>query len=515
MFTKKFFGLSDSLIETTSNVLKQNILDLEEARRNAHLTAQKRSNALERLSKWKDASDIHISYTRINKIGFNPNSKFNDTPLAIYAYPLKEIWQDIEKEGVRNVQFAANTSKYIFVLKEQKKLKNISDYSIKNLESDLQKIRDFVDKDTYEKEISNIEKTPGVSKNLPYRYLQYFIYRLAVALKKNPDTSLPLLIISKASSISAFISNIMIKLGYYGFADRKGSGQIHPAEDIQSFFLTPNSYKIVDIIEIKEIDIKDASIRDLADYIKKNASTMSDDELIEIISNNDLSLAKYMGSPRTKVIKELITKKQSERWGSKQHRRPSPDYDGIDYVPAEGIMYGVYIIYYYNKLPEELLSWGISQKDFMISGAIVDWMKTKKYKPSESFIEKNIKYNFDLLDFVDNISKKAAREVIKHHGYIFTLSQLSKKMTERDFMEVMSSIKIDIPSLQIYDEKMAKVIYKNLMDKRNPTDNDIAEVASYINKGNRNPPMDIINSLKQNFPDFDFTKIGAWGFWKR
>lgn len=474
---------------------------LEEARRNAHLAVQKRSNALERLSKWKDSTDVHISYTRINKIGVNPNSKFIDTPLAVYAYPLKEVWRDIQREGVRNVRFAANTSKFIFVLKERgKNLKNVSDYSITNLESDLQKIRNFVDKDVYEKEISNVENTPGLTKNLSYRYLQYFIYRLAISSKKKT-----------ISGTSAYISNIMIKIGYSGFADRKGTGQIHQAEEIQSFFLTPNAYEVIDIIEIKDIDVKPDDIRDMAEYLKKNASRLSDNEILEIVSNN-LSLVKYIGPPRVKVLKTLITKTQSERWASKQHRNPD---SGSDYFPAESVMYGTQVLYYYSKLPEDLLSWGISQKDVRVSGSFVQWMKAKKYKPSDDFMEKNIKHNFELLDLVNNISKKTAREVIKHHGYNFTLSYLSKKMTERDFIEVMSSVKIDIPSLLSYDEKIAKIIYKNLIDKKRPTDNDILEVASYINKGNRTPPMDIINGLKRNFPNFDFTKIGGWQFWKR
>lgn len=478
---------------------------LNEARKNANLKAQERLNALQRLQKWSSSPDIHISYTTIRKIGVNPKSKFMDTPLAVYAYPLKEIWSDIQSEGVRNVRFAANTSKFIFVLKERgQKPKDVSDYTKANLAADLQKIRSLVSADVYAKAVEAFDKTANSENFPPYRHLQYFIYRLAdLGAKKTMAGS------------AAAMSSIFSQLGYVGFTDRRGAGLIHPAEEIQSFFLNPKAYEVVDIIEIKDIDTKDERIRDMADYLKKNAANLSDDEIIKIVWK-DFKLAKYMGPPRTEVLKVFMDKKQAERWKSKQTQSRDPDYDGNDYVPAEDPVHGTQMLYNYNKLPENLLSWGVSHPDRMVSNSFIHWMKAKKYKPSDSFVAANIKNNADLLKFLSTVSKAVAEEVIKHHGYQYTIGDLSTKMTEKDLIDVLGEIQnFDVLSIFNYHAPVAKFLYNQLMKNKNPSDDDISKVGRYINKGNRNPPMDIINGLKAKFPDYDFTQIGGWKFWKR
>jgi len=476
---------------------------LNESRKNANLKAQDRLNALDALAKWASSPDVHISYTAIRKIGINPKSKFMDTPLAVYAYPLKEIWNDIQREGVRNVKFAANTSKFIFVLKERgQKLKDVSDYTRANLETDLKKIHGIVDNDVYDRAMDSVIATPNVNKNLSYRYLQYFIFQIALKSKKT------------IAGRAATISSIMSQLGYVGFADRRGTGQIHPAEEIQSFFLTSKAYEVVDVIEIKNLDIKDAEIRDIADYLKKNASKLSNDEIIKIVGK-DFSLARYIGAPRTEVLKVFLDKTQAERWKSKQTRNDDPDYDGSDYVPAENSMQGTQILFYYNKLPEDLLSWGVSHPDRLVSSSFIRWMTKNRYKPSDSFIATNIKNNAGLINFLPTVSKTVAKEFIKYHGYQYTIGDLSGKMSEKDLIEVLGDIKnFDVSSISSYYEPVAKFLYNQLMKTKNPTDDDIALVGRYINKGNKNPPMVLINGLKSHFPDYDFTQVGGWGFWK-
>jgi hypothetical protein len=479
-----------------------------EARRNSHLDIQKRENALQRLEKWSSMPDIHISYTKIRKIGINPKSDFMDTPLAVYAYPLKEIWKDIKEEGIRNVRFAANTSNYIFVLQERGKgLKDVSDYTRTDLDGDLRKIHDIVGSEMYNEVTADFGKMDNIKNSRPYKYLQKFIYKMSSRKKRQ-----------SSASHAAYISKILLELGYAGFSDKKGTGQIHPAEEIQSFFLTPISYKVVDIIEIKDIDVKDEDVRDMADYLRKNASKLSDDEIIKIVSK-DFSLAKYMGPPRVKVLKVFMDKKQAERWKSKQPRIADDDmdYNGPDYVPAESAMHGTHILFNYSKLPEDLLSWGVSHPDSGVRISFVNWMKKNRYKPSNKFIKDNIKYNGELLFFVPSLSKETAKEYIKHHGYKYSLNEISSRMSERDFLSLMSEIKdFDISEISTYHEPVANFIYNEILAKKSPSDDDIAIVASYVQKGARtNPPMKIINGLKAKFPDYDFTQIGGWPFWRR
>lgn len=480
---------------------------LHEARRNSQTDGQKRENALQRLEKWSNDPKIHISYTSIRKIGINPKSNFIDTPLAVYAYPLKEVWNDIKTEGVRNVRFAANTSKFIFVLQETGGgLKDVSSYTKGNLKSDLKKIRAMVPEDIYIEAEKNVEETHGSENYRPYRYLQYFVYRISLKRQK-----------SVIAGHSAEQSKILSQIGHVGFSDRKGTGQIHRAEEIQSYFLSPKAYKVVDVIEIKDIDIKDERIRDMADYLKKNASKLSDDEIIKIVWK-DFTLAKYMGPPRTEVLKVFMDKKQAARWKSKQSRNNDPDYDGSDYVPAESSDHGARMIYNYRKLPDEFLEWGSSHENLETRSMFNRWMEKNKYIPSDTFIKNVIKHNPEILQRATYASKETAREVIKQHGYVNYLGLFSDKMKENDLFVILDEIKNFDPFAPFGKyEPVAKFLYKKLLDKRNPSDDDIREVARYTQGVGHgpNPPMDLVNGLKKSFPDYDFTQVGGWDYWKR
>lgn len=65
--------------------------EVDGARRNPELN--KKISIIDQLSPYKDDPSYFISFTDINKIGLNPSTTY-DTPLGIYTYPLKEIWND-------------------------------------------------------------------------------------------------------------------------------------------------------------------------------------------------------------------------------------------------------------------------------------------------------------------------------------------------------------------------------------------------------------------------------------
>jgi len=71
-----------------------------------------RISAYDALLKYKDDSDMYISFTSKRKIGINPASDYN-TPLSIYTYPLKEIWKGFDHKHKRIVvPFAGNINIY-------------------------------------------------------------------------------------------------------------------------------------------------------------------------------------------------------------------------------------------------------------------------------------------------------------------------------------------------------------------------------------------------------------------
>jgi hypothetical protein len=56
----------------------------------SHPEQNKSLSAWDLVDKYKDDPDVFISFTELNKIGINPQSRYN-TPLGIYTYPLKEF----------------------------------------------------------------------------------------------------------------------------------------------------------------------------------------------------------------------------------------------------------------------------------------------------------------------------------------------------------------------------------------------------------------------------------------
>jgi hypothetical protein len=477
-------------------------MSLTEARRNAHLAVQQKSDALQTLSKYKDDPSIHISYTKLNKIGINPKSKYPDTPLAVFTYPLMEIWNDIQKEGVGNVQFAATTSKYIFVLKEKTRpLMDVSKYTLAMLNADMKKLSKDIPVETINKIAAEIDKNmaggPYSKKGDPFTYLRTLLYRLGIELKKK--------------KAAVFMSSRLIELGYSGFSDRKGQGQIHPSEPIQAFFLSPSYYTVVDVIELKSLDLKDEERRDKASYLQKNASKMSDDEIVDYVKD-DPELLKYAGPPRTEVLKQIVvTKGRPEIWKSKQYN-PGDDYEGSDYVAAEKSFPGSDVLTAYKKLPDDFIKWSLENNVAQI-GWWSWWAKKNNYKFDTKMLDELIKNNKQALNLYTKVDTHTAKI---YYDKWNSISGLSGKMDDADFGKFLATVDYEIPEFSTYSDVIAKDIYKKLLAKNNPSDDDIVKVARYIQSaGERKVPMDLVNSVKSKFPNFDFTTIGRWDYWKR
>ena len=486
-------------------------ISLAEARRNAHLAVQQKSDALQTLSKYKDDPSIHISYTKLNKIGINPKSKFPDTPLAVFTYPLMQIWNDIQKEGVGNVQFAATTSKYIFVLKEKTRpLVDVSDYTLAMLNADMKKLSKDIPVETINKIAAGIDKDmasgPFSKKSDSFVYLKVLLYRLGIELKKK--------------KVSAFMSTRLIDLGYSGFSDRKGKGAIHRAEAIQAFFLSPSYYTVVDVIELKSLDLKDEERRDKASYLQKNASKMSDAEIVDYVKD-DPELLKYAGPPRTEVLKKIVLAKgRPEIWKSKQYN-PGDDYDGSDYVAAEKSYAGDMVLYLYKKLPDDFLDWALEKG---IIG-IEKWAKQKNKKFNDNELDALLKKHKKALNLYKKIDARVAKLYFdkwdeKGYGISVLLDKVEedKKMDVAEFEKFLKSLdKYALPEFMEYNYSIAKDLYNRLVAKKNPSDADIIEVCRVIQRvrSETEYPKDLVDGLKSKFPNFDFTTIGRWDYWKR
>jgi hypothetical protein len=95
------------------------------------------------LSKYKDDDDVFISFRSIPKLGINPSSHY-DTPIGIYAYPLKRMWTSFERDAM---PFAGDMP-YIVVFRATGFIPDVSPtarngYTDAMLERDLSQLKKF------------------------------------------------------------------------------------------------------------------------------------------------------------------------------------------------------------------------------------------------------------------------------------------------------------------------------------------------------------------------------------
>ena len=75
-----------------------------------------RETPLYQLKKYIDIPDTYVSFTELPKLGLNPKSPSDfNTPIGIYAYPLKEAWDlYIKERGIGGVPFPEPSSMKYF-----------------------------------------------------------------------------------------------------------------------------------------------------------------------------------------------------------------------------------------------------------------------------------------------------------------------------------------------------------------------------------------------------------------
>lgn len=275
---------------------------LFEARRNKQHPSQKRENAVDTLAKYKDKDDISITYTMIDKVGVNTKSEYPDTPIGVYAFPIKSVWEDIDKEGVGNVDFEITEAhNFIFVLKESGNIIDVSDYTSSNYKKDLDVLRKMYGKDYVDGIVYFYENRgfPPDYVNTLYDKTWFSIHtdkpEAAVWVKskldafnkyknKYPFFAINMIITEittgegiwsdKVKNKTAEMTKVFRRMGYDGISDKKGLGLIHPAEPYQIVFLSPKAYKVVDKIKIdKRTDFLKKSDREAISRMRGGDST--------------------------------------------------------------------------------------------------------------------------------------------------------------------------------------------------------------------------------------------------
>jgi hypothetical protein len=202
-----------------------------------------------------------VSFTKIPKLGVNPQTKFN-TPLGIYAYPLREAWEFYKA----NRKFGQALSKifpyaadspymYLFRVKPGANICEMSEFN----DTDLRKAV-LILKKIYEEEVdsqfdfhefySSAKKDAKEASPIMYfwnatRWLSQWIYNTRKRTEINRN-------ISEINKPEAIIWNRILRAtGYDGFNDNSAEGYIHPNERLQAVILNPAQIEIVKAVENK------------------------------------------------------------------------------------------------------------------------------------------------------------------------------------------------------------------------------------------------------------------------
>jgi hypothetical protein len=232
------------------------------------------------LQRWRDDSDIYVSFTALPKIGINPRSPW-DTPIGVYAYPLREMYENI---AANRIPYAGEAP-YIQVLRSNK-ITELSQYNDADLARDINKLRDkyieelcdclwdmrrhlrnpdFDDvKTAAENAISASDSSQGdaydrafdiamhtwseeaLHKDYPASKLWNITRWMANMLvndRKKKQIDSPI-----APAKSVMWNALLRSLGYEGFSDKNGIGIIHENEPVSAVFLTGVAFTHVETI---------------------------------------------------------------------------------------------------------------------------------------------------------------------------------------------------------------------------------------------------------------------------
>lgn len=210
-------------------------ININSARKNPELNPK--ISMVEQLRPYSKNSRAFITFTNINKVGINPSSTFN-TPLGIYAYPLRAFWSNIEED---TIPFGSDRP-YVSLLLVNKNAKILNNnYSWNDYDQDLLKLYDFCEKRGLVKSKQNFislrdfsyEKYPFRVEGKPVFYLWSFARYIALLLSHEEEG------IKNVTKWSFILNKI---LGYAGAIDFRGWGFIHPNEPKQAVFFSIKAF---------------------------------------------------------------------------------------------------------------------------------------------------------------------------------------------------------------------------------------------------------------------------------
>lgn len=291
--------------------MKYTKININSARKNPKLNPK--VSVIDELLPYKTNSRAFITYTTVNKVGINPSSTFN-TPLGIYAYPLRSFWENIAND---TVPFASGRP-YVSLLLVKKNAKILNNnYSWNDNDQDQVKLYKFCEEKKLVKSNKGFvrlrddayEKYPFESRK-PVFYIWALTRYIAYLLNPNEEDS-----ISHITKWSSIFNKV---LGYDGAIDFRGWGFIHPNEPKQAVFFTIKAFSDTKTFLNKRYEKRESFDPQKFKYSKFSVNHNLVDKIIEVnpslgrktffASNIFARPVRYRGKVKVAIVQGSIEK---------------------------------------------------------------------------------------------------------------------------------------------------------------------------------------------------------------
>lgn len=236
LFSKKYKSVTEFLKEKRRQRKKKckDLLNLsDEFLKDVVKEASLKDQIEELRSLATDPPQYFFSMTEVNKLGINPQSKFN-TPFGIYAYPLTPVYFENLKTG--HLPFAGDRP-YVNIFKLKKAPLNLDTFG----EDDLHRITMILLTKYRSKinELSNKKQTPSIGETLSLLFqIGGRAYHPGIPASRFWNTTREL------SGSPLKWNGLLRELGYQAIYD-SGNGIIHNNEPAQVVVLDPMGFELV------------------------------------------------------------------------------------------------------------------------------------------------------------------------------------------------------------------------------------------------------------------------------
>lgn len=256
---------------------------LVEARRNPHLNPK--VDALSALSIHYNNKNKFVSYTKLPKLGVNPNTTHKTTPIGVYGYPIKYMLDRAYKIGTTfgATPFASDTSPYVIGFSLKGKILNTrADPSREDIERGSDYIYKAFGNNSYdaEEEVERWEEATDFGKL--YESVRETVLRMSRRVGKRA---------------TIMLTDFLTKgLGYDAVVDN-GLGHIHPNEPHQCVALSTRAIYDIEIHDNVPISGREEEekAREIIDMLKQEEKRIereypTNQTSPEQISNNALAI---------------------------------------------------------------------------------------------------------------------------------------------------------------------------------------------------------------------------------